>query len=294
MLWQNENTIVVGKNQNTAEEINSDVVKSRDIKVVRRLSGGGAVYHDIGNLNFTYIMENSKFINFHFEYFARPVIDTLASMGIDAKFTGRNDITIDGKKFSGNSQYRRDGKILHHGCIMVNSNINDVSDALRVNAQKYRSAAVKSVTSRITTIANHTATPITAKQFGEKLILHFGENAELVPITLSDDMLREIHEIEKKYKSYDWNFGQSPTYNVRKEQKFDFGIITALLTVKKGVIESVKFYGDFFGSGEISEFENALISQRLDISLKSTLNKLDIDYYFSKITADDIYRLLAE
>ena len=155
MLWQNSNTIVVGKYQNTAEEINQAFVDAHGIRVVRRLSGGGAVYHDTGNLNFTFIVDQDTAPGLNFKIFVRPVVEALARFGVHAEFTGRNDLTIGGMKFSGNSQYAKHGRLLHHGCIMLDSNLTDVADALRVKQAKFDSKAVKSVRSRVTTINTH-------------------------------------------------------------------------------------------------------------------------------------------
>ena len=149
MLWQNSNTIVVGKYQNTAEEINQAFVDAHGIRVVRRLSGGGAVYHDTGNLNFTFIVDQDTAPGLNFKIFVRPVVEALARFGVHAEFTGRNDLTIGGMKFSGNSQYAKHGRLLHHGCIMLDSNLTDVADALRVKQAKFDSKAVKSVRSRV-------------------------------------------------------------------------------------------------------------------------------------------------
>ena len=166
MLWQNENTIVVGKYQNTAEEVNQEFVAAQGIRVVRRLSGGGAVYHDAGNLNFTFIADQKGFADFNFEAFVSPVLQALESLGVHAEFTGRNDLVLSGCKFSGNSQYAKGGRVLHHGCIMLDSNLDKVGDALRVREAKFTSKSVKSVRSRVTTINEHAPRKITMATSG--------------------------------------------------------------------------------------------------------------------------------
>ena len=169
MLWQNDNTIVVGKYQNTAEEIDQAYVDAHHIRVARRLSGGVAVYHDRGNLNFTFIVDQADAPGLNFKIFVEPVIRALARFGVHAAFTGRNDLTIDGMKFSGNAQYARRGRLLHHGCIMLDSNLTSVADALRVKEAKFASKAVKSVRSRVTTINAHAPAPISMEEFKEAL-----------------------------------------------------------------------------------------------------------------------------
>ena len=150
MLWQNDNAIIVGKYQNTIAEINEEAVRERGILVVRRLSGGGAVYHDMGNLNFTFITDVGESNALDLKLFCEPVVRTLATLGVKAEVNGRNDITIDGKKFSGNSQYIRQGRVMHHGTIMFDSDLSVVSEALRVAPTKIQTKGIRSVRSRVT------------------------------------------------------------------------------------------------------------------------------------------------
>ena len=170
MLWQNDHAIIVGKHQNTIEEINQDFVKEQGIKVVRRLTGGGAVYHDLGNLNFTFIVNNDSGKPFDFQSFTRPVVKALQSLGVNAEFNGRNDITIDGKKFSGNSQYAKRGRVLHHGTVLFNSKLDTVQNALKVKKDKIESKGVKSVKSRVTNIADYLEPGFTLEDFKKALV----------------------------------------------------------------------------------------------------------------------------
>ena len=192
LLWQNDNTIVVGKYQNTAEEIDQAYVDAHHIRVARRLSGGGAVYHDRGNLNFTFIVDRADAPGLNFKIFVRPVVEALARFGVHAAFTGRNDLTIDGMKFSGNAQYARRGRLLHHGCIMLDSNLTSVADALRVKEAKFDSKAVKSVRSRVTTINAHAPAPISMEEFKEALTECAMASGELEPCTLTEEDLAAI------------------------------------------------------------------------------------------------------
>jgi len=160
LLWQNEPSIIIGKHQNTVEEINSSFVKDNNIHVVRRLSGGGAVYHDLGNLNFTFIIGSGKEGMFDFGKFTQPIVKMLQSRGVNAELNGRNDLTIEGKKFSGNSQYIKNNRLLHHGTLLFNSNLEDVAKALMVSGEKIESKGVKSIRSRVTNILEHMADKI--------------------------------------------------------------------------------------------------------------------------------------
>jgi len=293
MLWQNSNAIIVGRYQNTIQEIDQDYVNSHNIAVVRRLSGGGAVYHDMGNLNFTFIVDSRGGLDFDFSLFALPVVDTLRSFGIDAQFTGRNDITIGGRKFSGNSQYIKNGRILHHGCIMLNTDTDAASRALRVSSVKYESRAVKSVRSRMTTISENAETPVSMQDFRQLLTQTVFRCGNMERYTLSDEDIRAVEKLKKeKYETWEWNYGSSPSYNTKKEMRFAGGLLSSYLQVDHGRISSLRFYGDFFGSGDISALESAVEGLALDDDLERALEKLDIDHYIKGLTAKDLVRLL--
>jgi len=164
MLWQNDNTIVVGRNQNTLSEINYDYVKENNISVVRRMSGGGAVFHDLGNINFTFILNSGNDFS-NYKKFTQPIIDFLKTLGADASLSGRNDLVIGDKKISGNAQYMYKNRILHHGTLLYNSEENKLASSLRVSGDKIQSKGIKSVRSRITNIHDHITVPLTAKEF---------------------------------------------------------------------------------------------------------------------------------
>ena len=292
MLWQNDNTIVVGKYQNTAEEIDQAYVDAHGIRVARRLSGGGAVYHDKGNLNFTFIVDQADAPGLNFKIFVEPVIRALARFGVHAAFTGRNDLTIDGMKFSGNAQYARRGRLLHHGCIMLDSNLTSVADALRVKEAKFASKAVKSVRSRVTTINAHAPAPISMEDFKGALKECAMASGELEPCTLTEEDLAAIRKLrDEKYATWAWNYGFSPAYDMRREMKFPAGLVTAHLSAEGGKIKAVRFYGDFFG-GELGELEGAMAGLPLDGHLTEALEALRVGDYMSGITAEELSRLL--
>ena len=292
LLWQNDNTIVVGKYQNTAEEIDQAYVDAHGIRVARRLSGGGAVYHDKGNLNFTFIVDRADAPGLNFKIFVEPVIQALARFGVHAAFTGRNDLTIDGMKFSGNAQYARRGRLLHHGCIMLDSNLTSVADALRVKEAKFDSKAVKSVRSRVTTINAHAPAPISMEDFKGALKECAMASGELEPCTLTEEDLAAVRKLrDEKYATWAWNYGCSPAYDMRREMKFPAGLVTAHLSAEGGKIKAVRFYGDFFG-GELGELEGAMVGLPLDGHLTEALEALRVGDYMSGITAEELSRLL--
>lgn len=260
LLWQNQNAVIVGKHQNTIEEINQDYVDKNKIKVVRRLSGGGAVYHDMGNLNFTFIVNENQQKLFDFKSFTAPLVKALQAIGVDAAFNSRNDIAIDGKKISGNSQYARKGRVLHHGTILFDSQLEVIQAALKVKADKVESKSIKSIRSRVTNISDYLDKPYRLDDFIKVLLDYMFKENPLEEIHLSDLDYRAIKKLrDEKYSRWEWNYGRSPLYNVRKERKCSFGLITILLQVEKGLIKDIHFYGDYFGNGNIKELESSLI-----------------------------------
>lgn len=293
MLWQNANTIVIGKYQNTAEEINQTYVEENNIKVVRRLSGGGAVYHDLGNLNFTFIVDQEEVDDFNFQVFVAPVVNALAKFNVNAQFNGRNDITIDGCKFSGNSQYGRGGRILHHGCIMLESNTLNVASALKVKEAKFLSKNTKSVKSRVTTINEHAPVPITMDQFKVALKDEIFGNNKIDEYVLTPEDFAEIERIQKeRYETWEWNYGRIKPYTMERIEKFPSGLVQCKMTVDKGIIQDIQLFGDFFGNSQIAELEAALVGCPLDTTLETRLEKLNVESYMNGISARELARLI--
>ncbi len=293
MLWQNDNTIVVGKYQNTAEEVNREYADEHGIRVVRRLSGGGAVYHDKGNLNFTFITDQKGLVDFNFQVFVKPVLQVLQELGVPAEFTGRNDLVLDGRKFSGNSQYVKSGRVLHHGCIMLDSNLDIVRSALNVRDAKFTSRSVKSVKSRVTTINEHAPRKITMDEFKEALKRQvFSENA-ISEYTLSEkDQAAVCALMHEKYETWEWNYGFCKAYSIRREKKFEGGLVTVDMDVEHGRISEIHLSGDFFGSGDIRELEQKLRNVPLDGHLVEILENLGTEKYIHGVSAADMAHLL--
>ena len=293
MLWQNANTIVIGKYQNALEEVNQTVVDERGIKVARRLSGGGAVYHDMGNLNFTFIVDQKDVKGMNFKIFVEPVVETLKGFGVAAEFTGRNDIVIDGMKISGNSQYVKKHRVMHHGCIMLDSDLEKVADALNVKAAKFKSKNSKSVRSRVTTINAHAPRKISMGEFKTALKEHILGSDGIEPYELTEEDLREIEKLrDEKYSTWAWNYGQAVQYEMTREEKFDAGLVTVNMTAKDGRIVDIKFFGDFFGNGEIEDLEKALQGVILDNVLEEKLEALNLDEYMHGITPAELAGLI--
>lgn len=295
MLWQNEPTIVVGKHQNTIAEININYIKEKDINIVRRLSGGGAVFHDSGNLNFTFIETQKGNNNINFEKYTKPIIEVLQSLGADANLGGRNDIIIEGKKVSGNSEHLYKDRILHHGTLLFNSKIEDLSKALKINPLKYQDKSVKSVRSRVANISDFLEKKINIQEF-KKVIFDFilknNEKSKMYELSKLD-FEKINYLVENKYKSWEWNFGLSPKYNFLQTGKTSGGILEVQLLVDKGIIHEVKFSGDFFNLLEIENFEELLVGVRHnEIELKNLFKKIPINQYFLNVKEEEILDLM--
>ena len=300
ILWQNRNTIVVGKNQNTAEEINPAFVDEKGILVARRLSGGGAVYHDMGNLNYTIITDQKDNPDFAFRLYVTPVLSALEKLGVHAECVGRNDLTIGGRKFSGCSQYVKHGRIMHHGCIMLDSNLENVQNALRVNPAKFESKSIKSVRSRVTTINENAPRKISMEEFKEALKAEILGRSVLTEdkkaartYTLTEEDIAAIEKRKKeKYETWEWNYGYFPAYSIQREKKFPAGLVQIGLDAQNGVIRRVKFSGDFFGNSDLSVLENELTGVPLDENLEHKLKELHLEEYIHGIDAGEIARLM--
>ncbi|MBM9832309.1 lipoate--protein ligase, partial [Enterococcus faecalis] len=251
ILWINEPAIIIGKHQNALAEINKEYTDAHGIHVVRRLSGGGAVYHDLNNLNYTIISNKADEGAFDFKTFSKPVIDTLAGLGAEANFTGRNDLEIDGKKICGNAQAYYKGRMMHHGCLLFDVDMTVLGDALKVSKDKIESKGVKSVRARVTNINNEVPEKITVQEFSDAILEQMKkEYPNMTEYVLSEDELEHIQEIrDTKFGTWDWNFGETPEYTIERNVRYPAGKITTFAKVEKSVIESIKIYGDFFGIG---------------------------------------------
>lgn len=293
-LWQNKRSIIVGKNQNTLNEIDLQYVKENDISVIRRLTGGGAVFHDLGNINYTYI-EPSQSGNFNnYSYFTNDLIDYLKTLNVNAELSGRNDLLIDGKKFCGNAQCIKNNNIMHHGCILYSADLSTLTNALKVNPAKIQSKGIKSVSSRVTNVIDHMKNKLSAFDFLNGFESFVAQRHGYTPIYLSEAEKAEIQALaDSKYSSWDWNFGNSPDYNFKACKKFDFGLIEIYLEIENGIITKAKIGGDFFGKKDIFIIENEIIGKKHAINeLTKALEKYKIDEYISGCSNATLLTLL--
>ena len=294
-LWRNGPSVIIGKNQNALEEIDLDFIRAHQIPVVRRLTGGGAVFHDLGNINYTLVQPCRAGDFNNYAKFTRPIVDFLATLGVKAELSGRNDLLVDGQKCSGNAQAVRDGRILHHGTLLFSADMSRLSGALRPRDLKLESKGVKSVSSRVTNLAPRLPAPMAAEEFLDRLRAFFLETVPgLTPYALTEAGRAAVDALrEEKYVTWDWNFGSAPRYTWSRAAKFPFGLVDVRLDVDRGIIRSATLYGDYFGRLDSAGLSDALVGlpHRREVLLPQ-LQAFPLEDYIAGITAEELLSLL--
>lgn len=295
ILWINEPAIIIGKHQNTIEEINKEYIDEHGIHVVRRLSGGGAVYHDLNNLNYTIISNKADEGAFDFKTFSQPVIETLADLGVTAEFTGRNDLEIDGKKFCGNAQAYSNGRMMHHGCLLFDVDMTVLGNALKVSKDKIESKGVKSVRARVTNILSELPEKITVHEFSDKILEKMKEHyPDMTEYVLSEDELAKIQKsADEQFGTWEWTYGAAPEYTISRSVRYPAGKVTTYANVDKSVIKSIKIYGDFFGIKDVKDIEDLLVGVRYEYQdILETLKTIDTTEYFSRMSVEEVAKAI--
>ncbi len=303
-LWQNDRSIIIGQHQNAMAEINTEYVNDNKIKVIRRLSGGGAVFHDLGNINFTFIdkrIDNEDSAAM-FRRFTLPIIEALQNLGIEAYLEGRNDLLIDGKKFSGNAVAIFKKRVLQHGTLLFDSSMGDLSKALAGRPEKFEGKSVQSNRSRVTNISEHLIKKISTKEFIDYLedfiLNRHKKNNEsgFIPYQYSEDDIKAIESLKKsKYSTYEWNFGRSPQYKYSKVKKLSGGLAELYLNIEDGKIAEIKIYGDYFFTLPTNEFEEKMKGvQYSPDAIQEAIKSIETQLYFHNITKEELLTLFFE
>lgn len=289
LFYINEPSIIIGRNQNTLEEINKDYVEAHGIHVVRRLSGGGAVYHDLGNLNFSFLTRNARENFQNFKKFTAPVIAVLNHLGVPAELGGRNDILAEGRKISGNAQYLSGDRMVSHGTLLYDSDLSNVSEALTVRLSKINSKGIKSVRSRVANIREFLPGAMDIEAFKVDLLegIYQG-NGRIPQYHLTEPDWQAIHRLaDQRYRNWDWNYGRSPAFNLQKTERFAVGEIDARIDVHQGLIRQILFFGDYLGLEDVRELECLLVGVRYERnSLREALASVDLVPYFGEVSLE--------
>jgi lipoate-protein ligase A len=295
LFYINEPSIIVGRNQNTVEEIDPDAVEARGIHVVRRISGGGAVYHDLGNLNFSFIAPYAPQRFNRYEAFTRPVVMVLRELGVPAELGGRNDLIADGRKISGNAQFVTGDRMFSHGTVLVDTDLDVMPTVLTPKPGKVESKGHKSVRSRVANIREFLPAPMTAAELRGRLLEGiFGDASPAERLELTDEDWTAVHYlVDTKYGTWEWNIGKSPPSNISRARRFPFGEVDVRIDVQEGRIAGVRFFGDFIGLEEVAGLERRLSGVRYDRhAVVGALAEVDLTEYFGPIAREELLSLV--
>lgn len=295
VLWRNQPAIIIGRHQNANAEINIEHVKQNSIKVVRRITGGGAVFHDLGNINFTFIQGGEDPKSIDFDRYTKPIVNVLQKLGVNASMEGRNDICIDGSKISGNAEHIDKKRLLHHGTLLFSSDMVDLSSALKVHPAKYQDKAIQSVRKRVANISDHLQQKMSVEQFIENLLDEINQQFSNSQSFDFDHKDKEHIEalVEKKYRTWEWTFGKSPNYNFEQSAKTPGGVVEFKMQVSQGIIEDLKIYGDFFSALDVEDVEKLLKGIPHDEkAIRQKLETINVTDYFNNVTKEDLLPIM--
>lgn len=290
LLWRNEPCIVIGKNQVAADEINPDYVSARSLPVVRRMTGGGAVYHDAGNLNFSFIQNGEP----NRAALCGPVIEVLRSLGVEAELSGRNDITVDGRKVSGTAMCSHGGRSLFHGTLLISTDLEAMSEALKPDETKLIGHGVKSVRSRVANLSEYTKEEVRPDIIGAMLAGYMTERGgEIYELGESDiDAIEKLRD--SKYSTDEWNCGAE---QLQKSERSRLSCGTVYIKKKNicGRIEDIRIFGDFMNSGDISKLEARLCGTELRRDkITSALESVQTEKYIPGLTAGELADIITK
>ena len=293
MLWQNDSTVVIGQNQNAEAEIDRAFVEAHGIRVVRRMTGGGAVYHDLGNLNYSFLADADHGEALTFRRFTQPVVEALRALGLDAEASGRNDILVSGRKVSGTAQRLLGGRVLHHGTLLFDSDPDLLAGVLRADPEKFRSRSTRSVRARVGNIRPLLERDMDLPAFWAYLKTALGGEG-LRPGALTAEELDQVRRLRaEKYGTWAWTFGRSPKFSLRRRRKWPGGILEVGANVEEGRITGIRFCGDFLSRCPLEPLEAALTGlpfRREDLA--AALAAQPLEQYLGSLTAAEVLETL--
>lgn len=299
LFYINDPCVIVGRSQNTIEEINREYVEANGVQVVRRISGGGAVYQDRGNLCYCFIKDDDDSFR-DFASFTGPVVQALQRMGAaGATLSGRNDLAIGEQKISGNAMYVAGGRMTAHGTLLYDVNLEDVAAALTPPREKIESKGIKSVRARVTNIRPHLSPQyqhLSTGEFRDEILRQLTEQSGEVATeyVLTPEDLRQIEKIRQEYfLNWDWNFGRSPDFSLQRRHKFPSGLIDVRMNVEGKKIREIRIFGDFFALDDVADLERALTgTDYRPESVAQALAPFDLSRYFGAVDREDFMRLV--
>ncbi len=288
IFWRTTPTLMVGRYQNTLQEINMPYAKAHNINIVRRITGGGTIYTDQNGWQFSFISKKPGESRIEFETYTQPILDVLLSLGVNAQRSGRNDLVIGGRKFSGNAQYMRKALTLHHGSLLFDTDLEALVRALSVDDEKIISKGIQSVRQRVTNIAEHLQTKMTSLEFKEAMLGGLLKGMETYDLSQKD--IENVMEIKRaQFDTWEWNFGNNPKFNRTKEKRFAGGKLCVQAFVESGKIADIRFFGDFFAKEGIEEMAKKLVGcPYKEGDINKALQDCGVQDYFYNITLEEI------